>query len=210
MLLPDAMEGRTPVSSILNSATMVVAGVYLTARMFPLFSAAPFTLEVVMWVGAFTAAFAAIIAITQKDIKRILAFSTLSQLGYMMFSLGVARMGTDINSLGYSASMFHVFNHAFFKCMLFLGAGAIIHRVHSNDLDEMGGLRKQMPWTYAAMLIACLAIAGVPPFSGFFSKDEILLTALQNGHIAVFVTGTVVGLLTAFYMFRFFFLIFHD
>jgi NADH-quinone oxidoreductase subunit L len=208
--LPNAMEGPTPVSSIIHSATMVVAGVYLTARMFPLFAAAPFTLELVTWVGAFTAIFAATIACTQKDIKRILAYSTLSQLGYMMFSLGACTLdGTTVNPLGYSASMFHVFTHAFFKCMLFLGAGAIIHVVHSNDLDAMGGLRKVMPFTYGSMLIACLAIAGVPPFSGFWSKDEILLTAWQGGHYSVFAIGLFTGGLTAFYMFRLFFLAFH-
>ena len=153
--LPNAMEGPTPVSSIIHSATMVVAGVFLTARMFPLFAAAEHTLQVVTWVGAFTALFAAVIACTQKDIKRILAYSTLSQLGYMMFALGVTpSVSGEISGLGYSASMFHVFNHAFFKCMLFLGAGALIHAVHSNDLDAMGGLRKAMPFTYGAMLVA--------------------------------------------------------
>lgn len=210
--LPDAMEGPTPVSSIIHSATMVVAGVYLTARMFPLFAASPATLAVVQFVGTFTALFAAVIAITQKDIKRILAFSTLSQLGYMMFSLGVASMahghGGAINNLGYSASMFHVFTHAFFKCMLFLGAGAIIHAVHSNDIDVMGGLRGRMPRTYWAMLTACLAIAGIFPFAGFWSKDAILLAAFQSGHYVSFAIGLLVSALTAFYMFRFFFLIF--
>lgn len=211
--LPDAMEGPTPVSSIIHSATMVVAGVYLTARMFPLFSAAPYTLEVVAVVGAFTALFAAIIAITQKDIKRILAFSTLSQLGYMMFALGVSRISVEGTLLpmatGFSASMFHVFTHAFFKCMLFLGAGAVIHVVHSNDLDVMGGLRKKMPLTYTSLLIATLSISGIFPFAGFFSKDEILLAAWQSGNLPVFAVGLAVGGLTAFYMFRFFFLIFH-
>lgn len=210
--LPNAMEGPTPVSSIIHSATMVVAGVFLTARMFPLFVASPYTLDVVIAVGAFTALFAAVIACTQKDIKRILAYSTLSQLGYMMFSLGASTLTGDtstVNELGYSASMFHVFTHAFFKCMLFLGAGSIIHAVHSNDLDQMGGLRKHMPYTYFSMLIACLAIAGVPPFSGFWSKDEILLTAWQGGHYSVFALGLATGGLTAFYMFRLFFLAFH-
>lgn len=209
--LPNAMEGPTPVSSIIHSATMVVAGVFLTARMFPLFAAAGFTLELVTWVGAFTAIFAAGIACTQKDIKRILAYSTLSQLGYMMFSLGASYVGDGegVNTLGYSASMFHVFTHAFFKCMLFLGAGSLIHAVHSNDLDQMGGLRKVMPYTYFSLLVACLAIAGVPPFSGFWSKDEILLTAWQSGHYSVFAIGLFTGGLTAFYMFRLFFLAFH-
>ena len=212
--LPDAMEGPTPVSSIIHSATMVVAGVYLTARMFPLFSASDTTLVVIKVVGAFTALFAAVIAITQKDIKRILAFSTLSQLGYMMFSLGVAKMayghgGSDINPLGFTGSMFHVFTHAFFKCMLFLGAGAVIHSVHSNSIDDMGGLKTKMPRTYWSLLIGCLAIGGIFPFAGFWSKDEILLAALQSGHTVTFAVGLLVGGLTAFYMFRFFFLIFH-
>jgi NADH-quinone oxidoreductase subunit L len=198
--LPNAMEGPTPVSSIIHSATMVVAGVYLTARLFPFFASIGTVLEVAAFIGAFTALFAAIIACTQKDIKRILAYSTLSQLGYMMFALGVG---------GYAASMFHVFTHAFFKCMLFLIAGAVIHAVHSNSLDEMGGLRKKMPFAYFSCLIACLAIAGIPPFSGFWSKDEILLSAWMAGNYTVFFTGLLTGGLTAFYMFRMFFLAFH-
>jgi NADH-quinone oxidoreductase subunit L len=214
--LPDAMEGPTSVSSIIHSATMVVAGVYLTARMFPLFAASESTLFVIQCIGAFTALFAAVIAITQMDIKRILAFSTLSQLGYMIFSLGAAKVcadgghhGPDVNPLGYSAAMYHVFTHAFFKCMLFLGAGAIIHAVHSNDIMKMGGLKSLMPRTYWSLLAACLAIAGVFPFSGFWSKDAILLASLQSGHYITFLVGLVTGALTAFYMFRFFFLIFH-
>lgn len=210
--LPDAMEGPTPVSSIIHSATMVVAGVFLTARMFPLFVAADITMDVIRLVGAFTALFAAVIAITQLDIKRILAFSTLSQLGYMMFSLGAAKVsvgGGGVNSLAYSASIFHIFTHAFFKCLLFLGAGAVIHAVHNNNLTHMGGLRKQLPKTYWSMLIACLAISGIYPFSGFWSKDAILLGALQSGHYFTFGVGLLVGGLTALYMFRFFFLIFH-
>ncbi|MDR2732150.1 MAG: NADH-quinone oxidoreductase subunit L [Fibromonadaceae bacterium] len=198
--LPNAMEGPTPVSSIIHSATMVVAGVYLTARLFPFFASIGTVLEVAAFIGAFTALFAAIIACTQKDIKRILAYSTLSQLGYMMFALGVG---------GYTASMFHVFTHAFFKCMLFLIAGSVIHAVHSNNLDEMGGLRKKMPFAYFSCLIACLAIAGIPPFSGFWSKDEILLSAWAAGNYTVFFTGLLTGGLTAFYMFRMFFLAFH-
>jgi NADH-quinone oxidoreductase subunit L len=213
--LPDAMEGPTPVSSIIHSATMVVAGVYLTARMFPLFAASETTLFVIQCLGAFTALFAAVIAITQMDIKRILAFSTLSQLGYMIFSLGAAKMCGDghhdasVNMLGYSAAMYHVFTHAFFKCMLFLGAGAIIHAVHSNDIMKMGGLKKLMPRTYWSLFAACLAIAGLFPLSGFWSKDAILLASLQSGHYVTFLVGLVTGALTAFYMFRFFFLIFH-
>lgn len=213
--LPDAMEGPTPVSAIIHSATMVVAGVYLTARMFPMFVAAEYTLTVITYVGAFTALFAAVIACTQRDIKRILAFSTLSQLGYMIFSLGVASIDSQANTsagfnpLGYSASMYHVFNHAFFKCMLFLGAGSIIHSVRSNDIDKMGGLRKKMPFTYFSLGAACLSIAGIPPLSGFFSKDEIILTAFQSGHTEIGIIGLLVGGLTSFYMFRFFFLTFH-
>lgn len=211
--LPDAMEGPTPVSSIIHSATMVVAGVYLTARMFPLFSHAEGVLALIRSIGAFTALFAAVIAITQRDIKRILAFSTLSQLGYMLFSLGAAQLdgshGHGANPLGYSAAMYHVFTHAFFKCMLFLGAGAIIHGVHSNDIMDMGGLKKLMPRTYWSLLAACLAIGGIFPLSGFWSKDAILLAALQSGHYMTFLVGLATGGLTAFYMFRFFFLIFH-
>jgi NADH-quinone oxidoreductase subunit L len=208
--LPDAMEGPTPVSSIIHSATMVVAGVFLTARMFPLFSAAPYTLEVIAFVGAFTAAFAAIIAVTQKDIKRILAFSTLSQLGYMMFSLGCAKASGsgDVLALGYTAAMFHVFTHAFFKCMLFLVAGSVIHIVHSNDIALMGGLRKKMPWTHGSALVAVLAISGIPPFAGYWSKDEIIMTCFLGGHPVLGCVGLFVGGLTAFYMGRFFFLIF--
>jgi len=209
--LPDAMEGPTPVSSIIHSATMVVAGVFLTARLFPLFSAAGNVLPLIMFVGSFTALFAAVIACTQMDIKRILAFSTLSQIGYMMFALGVAQpagSGDHTVTLGYTASMFHVFTHAFFKCLLFLGAGVVIHAVHANTLAMTGGLRKVLPWTFAATLIACLAIAGIFPFSGFFSKDEILLAALISGHRVVLAIGLITGALTAFYMFRYFFLIF--
>jgi NADH-quinone oxidoreductase subunit L len=209
--LPDAMEGPTPVSSIIHSATMVVAGVFLTARMFPLFVAADFTMEIVLLVGGFTALFAAVIAITQLDIKRILAFSTLSQLGYMMFSLGAAKMvaGAGVNSLAYSAAIFHIFTHAFFKCLLFLGAGVVIHAVHHNSLSHMGGLRRQLPLTYWSMLIACLAISGIYPLAGFWSKDAILLAAWQSGHYLTFGVGLLVGGLTALYMFRFLFLIFH-
>lgn len=198
--LPNAMEGPTPVSSIIHSATMVVAGVYLVARLFPFFSACEGTLEIVGTVGAFTAIFAAVIACTQRDIKRILAYSTLSQLGYMMFGLGVSAT---------AAASFHVFNHAFFKCMLFLVAGSLIHQVETNDLDKMGGLRKKMPFTYVAALIACLSISGIPPFSGFFSKDEILSGALNSGHPVIFAVGFITSALTAFYMFRLFFLAFH-
>ena len=197
--LPDAMEGPTPVSALIHAATMVVAGVYLVARLFPAFAAAGQPLQVVAFVGAFTCLFAALLACRQDDIKRVLAYSTLSQLGYMMFALGVASME---HPLGYTASLFHLFTHAFFKSLLFLGAGAVIHAVHSNSIREMGGLRRKMPLTHLAFLLAVLAIAGLPPFSGFFSKDEILRAALESGHTWVYATGMLVAVLTPFYMAR--------
>jgi len=197
--LPDAMEGPTPVSALIHAATMVVAGVYLVARLFLAFAASGTALLVVAYVGAFTCLFAAVIGCTQDDIKRVLAFSTLSQLGYMMFALGVA---TVDHALGYTASMFHLFTHAFFKALLFLGAGAVIHAVHSNEIWDMGGLRKKMPMTHLYFLIATLAIAGVPPLSGFWSKDEILAAAIGNHHPFIFALGLAVAGLTAFYMFR--------
>ena len=207
--LPNAMEGPTPVSSIIHSATMVVAGVYLVARLFPFFAACGDSLKLIMWVGAFTMVFAAVIACTQKDIKRILAYSTLSQLGYMMFALGACKIGQAVFTTGWTASTFHIFTHAFFKCSLFLIAGSLIHQVHTNDLDAMGGLRKKMPVTYICTLISVLAISGIPPFSGFFSKDEIILTAFQGQHYAVFALALLTSGLTTFYMFRLFFLAFH-
>ena len=205
--LPDAMEGPTPVSALIHAATMVVAGVFLVARLFPIFSlSATGALHIVAYVGAISALIAAVIACTQTDIKRVLAFSTMSQIGFMMFALGVSGMGGE-NGLGYTASMFHLFTHALFKALLFLGAGAVIHYVHSNDMQDMGGLRKKLPITHLTFLIACLAIAGVPPFAGFFSKEEILLAASQHQPgiywIALFTSG-----LTAFYMFRLYFRIF--
>jgi NADH-quinone oxidoreductase subunit L len=203
--LPDAMEGPTPVSALIHAATMVVAGVYLVARMFPAFSAAPNVLEVVAWVGLFTSAFAAIIACTQDDIKRVLAFSTLSQLGYMMFALGIASISEP---LGYTASLFHLFTHAFFKALLFLGAGAVIHGVHTNNIWEMGGLRKKMPITHITFLIAVLAISGIWPLAGFFSKDEILTAALESKRYIHFLGGLIVAGITAFYMTRIYFLTF--
>ncbi len=204
--LPDAMEGPTPVSALIHAATMVVAGVYLVARLFPVFAMDALAMDVVTYIGLSSAVIAAVIACTQTDIKRVLAYSTMSQIGYMMFSLGVARMGEEA-SLGFTASMFHLFTHAFFKSLLFLGAGAVIHMVHSNDMKDMGGLRKLMPVTHAAFLIACLAIAGVPPFAGFFSKEEILLAA-YNGSPFVYYTALLTAALTAFYMFRLYFSIF--
>ncbi len=205
--LPDAMEGPTPVSALIHAATMVVAGVYLVARLFPVyFFAAPDVLTMIGYVGAFTALFAAVIAVTQTDIKRVLAFSTISQIAYMMVALGVSGYGGH-DGLGYMASMFHLFTHAFFKALLFLGAGSVIHAVHSNEMGDMGGLRKYMPITHITFLIACLAIAGIPPFSGFFSKDEILAAAYHHDKMVFFTLWIVAGL-TAFYMFRLYYNIF--
>ncbi|MBX2962510.1 MAG: NADH-quinone oxidoreductase subunit L [Cyclobacteriaceae bacterium] len=204
--LPDAMEGPTPVSALIHAATMVVAGVFLVARMFPVFSFhAPEALDAVAFIGAFTLLFAAIIACTQTDIKRILAFSTMSQIGYMMLALGVSGYGE--HGLGFTASMFHLFTHAFFKALLFLGAGSIIHAIHSNDIREMGNLRRHQPVTHIVFLIACLAIAGIPPFAGFFSKDEILAATL-NSSLVYFAIAAFTAGLTAFYMFRLYFLVF--
>ena len=207
--LPDAMEGPTPVSALIHAATMVVAGVYLVARMFPLFIAyAPDTLHMIAWVGAFTAFYAASVACVQSDIKRVLAFSTISQIGFMMVALGVCTsMDPHHGGLGYMASMFHLFTHAMFKALLFLGAGSIIHAVHSNEMSAMGGLRKYMPITHWTFLIACLAIAGIPPFSGFFSKDEILAACFQYSPAMGWVM-TVIAAMTAFYMFRLYYGIF--
>jgi NADH-quinone oxidoreductase subunit L len=205
--LPDAMEGPTPVSALIHAATMVVAGVYLIARLFPVFSLAdPGALQVVMYTGALSALLAAIIACTQTDIKRILAYSTMSQIGYMMFALGVSKYHGD-GGLGYMASMFHLFTHAFFKALLFLCAGVIIHKVHSNEMKDMGGLRSSMPFTHICFLIACLAIAGIPPFSGFFSKDEILLAAFHSNKL-IYAVGLFTSGLTSFYMFRLYFSVF--
>lgn len=206
--LPDAMEGPTPVSALIHAATMVVAGVYLVARLFPMYYLVEegFALQIVTYVGAFSSLFAAIIAITQTDIKRVLAFSTMSQLGYMMMALGVS--GFDGHEgVGFMASMFHLFTHAMFKALLFLGAGSVIHAVHSNYLQDMGGLRKYMPVTNITFLIAALAISGVPPLAGFWSKDEILLAAYENSQF-IYVVGLFVAGLTAFYMFRIYFGIF--
>jgi NADH-quinone oxidoreductase subunit L len=205
--LPDAMEGPTPVSALIHAATMVVAGVYLVARLFPVYAmAAPEALKIVAYVGAFSSLFAAVIACTQTDIKRVLAYSTMSQIGYMMLALGVSGYGGH-EGLGFMASMFHLFTHAMFKALLFLGAGAIIHAVHSNFMTDMGGLRKHLPITHLTFLIACLTIAGVPPLAGFFSKDEILTAAFDNSKFLFAIEYAVAGL-TAFYMFRLYFSIF--
>ena len=204
--LPDAMEGPTPVSALIHAATMVVAGVYLVARLFPIFSMDPTSLTIVTYVGAFSAFLAAVIACTQTDIKRVLAYSTMSQIGYMMFALGISKQGGE-EGLGYMASMFHLFTHAFFKSLLFLGAGAVIHMVHSNEMKDMGGLRKLMPITHLSFLIACLAIAGIPPFAGFFSKEEILMAAFHSNKI-IYGVALFTAAMTSFYMFRLYFSIF--
>ncbi|HQY11430.1 MAG TPA: NADH-quinone oxidoreductase subunit L [Ferruginibacter sp.] len=205
--LPDAMEGPTPVSALIHAATMVVAGVFLVARLFPVFAiSSPAALGLVGYVGAISALIAAVIACTQTDIKRVLAYSTMSQIGYMMFALGVSGYGGE-EGLGYTASMFHLFTHAMFKALLFLGAGAVIHFIHSNEMKDMGGLRKYLPITHITFLIACLAIAGVPPFAGFFSKEEILLAAYQHNPTIYWIALITSGL-TAFYMFRLYFSIF--
>ena len=204
--LPDAMEGPTPVSALIHAATMVVAGVFLVARLFPVFLMSPIALQLVTYVGIVSAVFAAIIACTQTDIKRVLAYSTMSQIGFMMFALGVSKTGGE-EGLGFTASMFHLFTHAMFKALLFLGAGAVIHYVHSNEMKDMGGLRKYLPITHLTFLFACLAIAGIPPFAGFFSKEEILLAAYQH-NIVVYYAALITSGLTAFYMFRLYFSIF--
>lgn len=208
--LPDAMEGPTPVSALIHAATMVVAGVFLVARMFPVYMMEGAATTFIAVVGAATAFYAAMVACAQVDIKRVLAFSTISQIAFMMVSLGVASLGNGEvchHGVGYMASMFHLFTHAMFKALLFLCAGALIHAVHSNDYTAMGGLRKYMPLTHITFLIGCLAIAGIPPFSGFFSKDEILSAAYAwSPFMGVWMT--IVAALTAFYMFRLYFLIF--
>ncbi|MBB6447194.1 NADH-quinone oxidoreductase subunit L [Bacillus benzoevorans] len=197
--LPDAMEGPTPVSALIHAATMVAAGVYLVAALFPLFTASKTALLVVATIGGFTAIFAASIGIVQTDIKRVLAYSTVSQLGYMMLALG---------SAGYVAGVFHLTTHAFFKALLFLAAGSVIHAVHTQDINEMGGLWKKMRFTAPLFLIGTMAISGVPLFSGFFSKDEILVATWNAGHPLLFILGVVTAFMTAFYMFRLFFLVF--
>ncbi len=192
--LPDAMEGPTPVSALIHAATMVNAGVYLIARCNPIFGAAPGVMVVVAAVGIFTAILAASIAFTQTDIKRVLAYSTLSQLGYMFASLGVG---------AWTAAIFHLMSHGFFKGLLFLGSGSVIHAVgDEQDMRKMGGLARKIPITYVTMLIGSVAIAGVPPLAGFFSKDEILGGAFKNGFLWVWAIGFVVAGMTAFYMFR--------
>ena len=211
--LPDAMEGPTPVSALIHAATMVVAGVFQLARMFPLWiEYAPQAMSIVVWVGVFTAFYAAAVAMAQTDIKRVLAFSTISQIAFMMVALGVSLPGheavlDDHAQLGYMAGMFHLFTHAMFKACLFLGAGCIIHAVHSNEMALMGGLRKYMPVTHITFLVSCLAIAGIPFFSGFSSKDEIITACFEYSPVVGWIM-TGIAAMTAFYMFRLYYGIF--
>ena len=201
--LPDAMEGPTPVSALIHAATMVTAGVFLVARCSPIFNLSEVAMNTVAIVGATTALFAATIAITQNDIKRIIAYSTCSHLGLMFLACGVG---------AYAAGIFHLYTHAFFKALLFLAAGSVIHAVHTNDIQEMGGLKKYMPITYAVFILAALSAAGVPGFSGFFSKDEIIWSAYASHSSVgklVWLMGTAVAFLTPFYTFRLIFLTFH-
>jgi len=195
--LPDAMEGPTPVSALIHAATMVAAGVFLLCRAFFIFSASPITLEVIAWIGGFTAIFAATIAVVQDDIKRVLAFSTLSQLGYMVMALGLDHHGAH----GYTAGMFHLSTHAFFKALLFLGAGSVIHAVGTQNIWQMGGLFSKMKTTAVTFLVASAALCGIFPLSGFFSKDEILAVAFHNNK-PLYVIGSIAAFLTAFYMTR--------
>ena len=204
--LPDAMEGPPPVSALIHAATMVVAGVYLVARLFPVYCLEEGTMTVITVIGCVTALYAAAVACVQSDIKRVLAFSTISQIAFMITSLGVARPELH-EGVGYMASMFHLFTHAMFKALLFLCAGAIIHAVHSNEMSKMGGLRKYMPICNIAFLIGCLAISGIWPFAGFFSKDEILVAAYANSPVWGIWLSAVAGM-TAFYMFRLYYKIF--
>jgi len=199
--LPDAMEGPTPVSALIHAATMVTAGVYMTARSALLFERAPVALSTVAVVGCLTALFAASIGLVQNDIKRVLAYSTVSQLGYMFLGCGVA---------AFSAGIFHLMTHAFFKALLFLGSGSVIHAMAGQqDMRHMGGLKSKISITYWTFFIGCLAIAGVPPFAGFFSKDEILWKAYSGGHTTLWGLGMLTAAMTAFYMFRLFFMTFH-
>jgi NADH-quinone oxidoreductase subunit L len=199
--LPDAMEGPTPVSALIHAATMVTAGVYLIGRNAVLFAHAPEVLTVVAVIGTATALWAGAIGMVQHDIKRVLAYSTVSQLGYMFMAMGVG---------AYTAGIFHLFTHAFFKALLFLGSGAVIHALAGEqDLRHMGGLKKELPITYWTFLIGALAIAGVPGLAGFFSKDEILYRTFSGGHPVLWAVGAVTSLMTAFYMFRLVFLAFH-
>jgi NADH-quinone oxidoreductase subunit L len=199
--LPDAMEGPTPVSALIHAATMVTAGVYMVARCYTLFEASPSALTWVLWIGVLTAFFAATMALVQKDFKRILAYSTISQLGYMFVGMGAG---------AYAAGMFHLTTHAFFKALLFLCAGSVMHALSGElDIFKMGGLRRKMPWTFATLLVGVLALSGVPLFAGFFSKDEILLGAYESGALVPWLLGTITAALTAFYAFRLLFVAFY-
>jgi NADH-quinone oxidoreductase subunit L len=201
--LPDAMEGPTPVSALIHAATMVVAGVFLVARFFPLFESSTTAMNVVAVIGGFTAIFAATMGLVMSDIKRVLAYSTVSQLGYMMLALGVG---------AYEAAIFHLFNHAFFKALLFLGSGSVNHASGTFNMRYMGGLRRYMPWTYATFFIAALSISGIFPFAGFWSKDEILVGAFNHGGVIgqlVFWMALIAAFMTAFYIFRVLFMTFH-
>lgn len=198
--LPDAMAGPTPVSALIHAATMVTAGIYMVARCSIIFASAPAIMTVIAIIGALTAVFAATIGLVQNDIKKVLAYSTVSQLGYMFLALGVG---------AFSAGLFHVMTHAFFKALLFLGAGSVIHAMHDEqNIQHYGGLKKYMPITAKTFLIAALAISGIPPLSGFFSKDEILWSAYANGYIILWIVGVLTSMMTAFYMFRLYFLTF--
>ncbi len=199
--LPDAMAGPTPVSALIHAATMVTAGVYMIARMHFLYTLAPSAMELVATIGALTAIYAASIALVQPDIKKVLAYSTISQLGYMFLGVGVG---------AFSSGIFHVMTHAFFKALLFLCAGSVIHSLEGEqDMFKMGGLRKHLPITYTTMLIATLAISAIPPFAGFYSKDQILDAAYNSGHFKLWILGIVTAAMTSFYMFRLMFLTFH-
>ncbi len=199
--LPDAMEGPTPVSALIHAATMVTAGVYMIGRNAVLFAHAPLTLNIIAIVGTATALLAGTIGLVQNDIKRVLAYSTVSQLGYMFLAMGVG---------AYAAGIFHLFTHAFFKALLFLGSGAVIHALSGEqDMRRMGGLKKDLPITYWTFVVGAIAIAGVPPFAGFFSKDEILFRTFASGHTLLWAVGLLTALLTAAYMFRLVFMTFH-
>jgi NADH-quinone oxidoreductase subunit L len=191
--LPDAMEGPTPVSALIHAATMVAAGVYLVARTYDIFVQSPAAMLVVAYIGGFTALMAATMALTKKDIKRVVAYSTVSQLGYMMLALGIG---------AFSASIFHLYNHAFFKALLFLGAGSIIYAMNSYNIFDMGGLRRRMPVTFWTMVIAGLSLAGIFPLSGFWSKDAIIVSAFAEHYYVLFVMALITVFLTAFYIFR--------
>lgn len=197
--LPDAMEGPTPISALIHAATMVAAGVFLIARGYILFASSETVLMIIAYIGGFTALFAASIALVQKDIKRILAFSTLSQLGYMVMALGMGSM---------TSGMFHLTTHAFFKALLFLGAGSVIHALHKQDIFEMGGLRKKMPVTTWTFIIGSLALSGIFPLAGFWSKDEILVTTLHSHFTSLGILAFLVSFMTSFYMFRLIFKVF--